>query len=379
MDFIEKIIDMDRNKNIELTETLMNEGPESCIEKGLVPLTMYTALKMNKKAIESDLRNEEFLSRDVKQGMKIPMRFKNKNVTLEVVGALKDQGHNAILENINDNDYMLYFPLKSNSERMKKKHYYIYSRAPNYGKSIMAYGLRQHLNADVVTDPNNFEGVRENAQFLIFDEYGLQRKLKLDHLKLLTCGNGSFFGGNRKTAGASYVPRDDVQIIILSNVHLYEIYADVWDNKEQKRYISQATADMLDTRFQIIKLDENIESAEDDVRNLIWNRRYEDDDCVMEWLPKDDLTDIVLQAMKNETEATDELAELMLQFLRKRVEKVADADERLAKKEHLLLIWRHEFRAMLTFNKCLLSKRDLLFQKIQDKMEKDDIFGSCMD
>ena len=86
-------------------------------------------------------------------------------------------------------------------QRIKKKHYYIYSNQPGYGKSSFSDTLLDNLNACSVNDSNNFSGVRDTAQFIIFDEFSHDTKISFADLKKLTGGNASVFGGNKKTFG----------------------------------------------------------------------------------------------------------------------------------------------------------------------------------
>ena len=140
---------------------------------------------------------------------------------------------------------------------VKKKHYYFYSPA-GYGKTLMLSTVfSQMCNVTTVSDPNNFVGARSDAQFLVIDEYGVNKRLTMEGLKSLTSGNPKYsFAGNRKSHGASFVPRNDVQVIILSNHHLFYCMG-----KGKDREISRVNAGALRDRFHIIKMNEGEDGA----------------------------------------------------------------------------------------------------------------------
>ena len=69
------------------------------------------------------------------------------------------------------------------SESEKKKHYFIYPTQQGYGKRTVVNMMLEYLNACAVTDSKNFDGVRKNAQFLIFVD-GFSHKAPLSYSEL---------------------------------------------------------------------------------------------------------------------------------------------------------------------------------------------------
>jgi hypothetical protein len=137
----------------------------------------------------------------------------------------------------------------------KQKHYFFYSKKGGYGKSTFMANFCKRVNASVIRDMSNLTGVSEDAQFLFIDEYGPRRRFGMDDLKGFTCGTAQGFTGNRKSHGASYKPRTDVQLIILSNKHLFDCMGSL-DRKAKLRKVSAADADLLKQRFTIYRMDE---------------------------------------------------------------------------------------------------------------------------
>ena len=146
---------------------------------------------------------------------------------------------------------------------VKKKHYFIYANQSGYGKTTFSSALKTSLNACAVNDLNNFIGVRENAQFLIFDYFSHNSKITIDDLYRLTCGNASHFIGNKKTFGRSFIPRADAQVIILSNNHLFDCIGK-YNQNTKRRTVNYFTAKKLLDRFHIIKLDDEYQSEIED-------------------------------------------------------------------------------------------------------------------
>lgn len=142
---------------------------------------------------------------------------------------------------------------------VKKKHYYFYSPA-GYGKTYFMDCFLTKNNADVVGDPRNLCKVSTDAQFLFVDEYGTTKRFNMTDLNALTSGDARSYAGNRKSHGASFMPRRDVQLIILSNHHLFGCMGTY--NQSSKDYkISEVDAKALRDRFNIIKMDEGFEGA----------------------------------------------------------------------------------------------------------------------
>jgi len=83
------------------------------------------------------------------------------------------------------------------------------------------------------------------------DEYGPRRHLGMDDLKGLTSGTAQGFSCNHKSFGASYKPRPDVQLITLSNKHLFDSMGQQ-DRKTKTRKVSAADVGLLDQRFTVL-------------------------------------------------------------------------------------------------------------------------------
>ena len=142
-----------------------------------------------------------------------------------------------------------------NDLKTKCKHYWIYSKEAGYGKTYTILNeIYKKYSSDVVGDPKNFCGVSENVQFLIFDEYSINKKLNFEDLKSLASQDSSMAKINRKSHGESYKPAEDVQVIILSNYSPYEVYG-TYNHKENNRIIDKDALSALEQRFLIHRLD----------------------------------------------------------------------------------------------------------------------------
>ena len=128
---------------------------------------------------------------------------------------------------------------KPNDLKTKQKHYWLYSREAGYGKTYTILNeIYKKYSSDVVGDPKNFCGVSENVQFLIFDEYSINKKLNFEDLKSIASQDSSMAKINRKSHGESYKPAEDVQVIILSNFSPYEVYG-TYNHKENNRIMDK--------------------------------------------------------------------------------------------------------------------------------------------
>jgi hypothetical protein len=149
---------------------------------------------------------------------------------------------------------------------VKQKHYWIYS-SPGWGKStVTRRKFVMQFNAAFLPHPKNACKVPKTAQFLVVDEVSPVERIPLTQLKRLTCGDASEGYINRKSYGESYVPRSDMQLIILSNHSPYEVYSKAMgggrgmDGREGCRRVTKRTIDgitlkAIEDRFNIIRLD----------------------------------------------------------------------------------------------------------------------------
>ena len=164
----------------------------------------------------------------------------------------------------------------------KRKHFYLYSTRPGYGKTTSVNKILKWFNASVVNDRQNWTNVSPDAQFLIIDEYGPKtNRLDLDSLKRLTSGNAATFSGNRKSYGGSYTPRSDAQLIILSNYHLFQCMGE-YDRISQQRTVSESVARILRDRFFIYRMDEDVESGETELADARAFCENPDADCFLD-------------------------------------------------------------------------------------------------
>lgn len=101
----------------------------------------------------------------------------------------------------------------------KKKHYWIYSREPNKGKSFyFAKPLTENYLGEIVCGDLNYYSIKGKEQFLIFDEYNIT-KIKWADLNSMcdgTFGYRVIYKGNMKLK--------DPIIFILSNKSMSDLY-----------------------------------------------------------------------------------------------------------------------------------------------------------
>ena len=255
-------LQVEKNRNREIYQTLMKEGAEKCMENGLVSVIQYSKLKDSQERLKSEEEAGEYSKRDMPHGTLLELWFKDKPVTFRVVGSQRREGieEEKEFELVPGPGQSINLVSKGNITENKsnksKKHLFIYSYGPHFGKTTVVNGLIETCNAVHIGDVNNFQGVRQNAQFMIFDDYRKECSLQFDELMQLAGGKASDFKGKRINNQSSYIPREDSQIIIFSNQHPYEIYAETWNKQRQQHFISQARAHLLNSHFHIVKLDE---------------------------------------------------------------------------------------------------------------------------
>ena len=135
----------------------------------------------------------------------------------------------------------------------KKKHWHIYS-APGMSKTTTTrLEIVNVYKGAFVQHPRNATNIPRNAQILVVDEVGHERKIGMEELKALTSGDASVAFLNRKFFGQSFVPLPHTQFIFLSNHSLYSIYAK--HVKGRGMVISSTDLQALDERFHMIRLD----------------------------------------------------------------------------------------------------------------------------
>jgi len=142
---------------------------------------------------------------------------------------------------------------------MTKKHYYIYSKVPNFGKLHQLNKFSDEYNAYFVGDLSNWLNVPPSTQFLVFAyvDHG-HLKMKFEKLMALTRGTAEGFTGKCKWFRYSFIPRDDVQVIMLSDKSPYELYG-TWNAKLKRRVMSAGMMRRFDQRFEVVRLDSSVE------------------------------------------------------------------------------------------------------------------------
>ena len=251
-----------KSQNNAKVKQVLKKGTIQCVIDGHVPMnqlqnikTAEQALKndvIEKRCLRNDLEYDRTVSYTVRQTGKRVIIKSFKDPSLAITTEEHDPTEAMTIDNCCDDDM-------NEDNSVKKKHYYIYSHNPGYGKSKFSARLQRKWNACSVKDSNNFSGFRDNVQFIIFDEFSHDTKISFPDLKKLTGGNASEFGGNRKVFGDAFVPRADAQVIIFSNHHLFECIGK-YNPRTTRRSVSFYMARQMVERFHIIKLDDEEET-----------------------------------------------------------------------------------------------------------------------
>jgi hypothetical protein len=127
------------------------------------------------------------------------------------------------------------------------------------GKTTTMRLALEPYKAHFVSDCRNAMDVPPDVQLIILDEVSPSNKPNIATLKALTSGSANIGSLNRKSYGLSFVPREDAQIIILSNHSPWEVFATYDTQKKVKRARSD-TVGPLELRFNIYRLDgENLD------------------------------------------------------------------------------------------------------------------------
>lgn len=239
---------------------VLQKGVTKSYIDGDIPANQILAYKMANELLKAEQEDEKFARLDVPFGARVSFSVPVTGKKIKIVSQKKeDAGEVSVpaeLELVNGEVDV------SDTARdiaiVKRKHYFLYSCAPGYGKSSFLQSLTQRTNTCIVPDCNNFLNVRPRAQFLAIDEFDHKSKIALHDFKALTGGNGSSFAGNCKTFGQSFTPRDDVQIIVASNSHLFQCVGSGYDASTKRRCMDYNVAKQLFDRFYIHKLDDEI-------------------------------------------------------------------------------------------------------------------------
>ena len=132
------------------------------------------------------------------------------------------------------------------SRSYKKRHWWIFSRGPNAGKTTALKFIKRKCYAFEGKRTNGFwHEFDPNSQFILFDEYGNSTEsiLPISELNQICDGSYSF---NKKYRNAQKLNTDLPIVIIFSNYHPEDVYT----NKEAGRN----PLSLLYARFNVVEL-----------------------------------------------------------------------------------------------------------------------------
>ena len=260
-----------RSQNNTTVKHVLKKGTIQCVIDGNVPMNQLQTIKTAEQALKNVDIEQRCLQNDLEFGYTVSYTVRQTGKRV-VIKSFKDPSLAIITEERDPNEEMAMETscddMMNMDDSEKKKHYYIYSNNPGYGKTKFSARLQRKWNACSVKDSNNFSGFRDNVQFIIFDEFSHDTKILFPDLKKLTGGNASDFGGNKKVFGDAFVPRADAQVIIFSNNHLFECIGK-YNQKLKRRTVSLYMARQMMERFHIIKLDDETRSETVDALKYI--------------------------------------------------------------------------------------------------------------
>ena len=233
---------LDQKTRAFRNNSIMEKGAEKSLEDGDISIGQYKSVKTDLELYASFREANEKL---VDLHEPLPFTFTQYSATTD--------GNYVPVEGAKVTELTLE-PYPGDTDR-KKKNYWIYSKAPNYGKTHFKKALQNRAPIAVVRDVKNWTGVKPWAQFIIFDEFGKNENTVVDFTKLkqLTSSDGDV-AFNRKMFGESFVPRKDVQVIVLSNHSGYEVYGK-WCRETQEKRMTQDDYETFCERFHIYRLD----------------------------------------------------------------------------------------------------------------------------
>lgn len=114
--------------------------------------------------------------------------------------------------------------LEMNILKCKQKHYWVWSKEPNLGKTTsFLLPLMESYRCTMYSYQENFQNIYSDSQFLLFDEYS-SAHLKVTQLNQMCDGTYQF---PRK--GGSPVVCKDITLIICGNKHPKDIYTTTFD------------------------------------------------------------------------------------------------------------------------------------------------------
>lgn len=226
-----------------VNRTMINIPIKQAVDQGIVPLQQAMLIQTNKDFLTQKDAEEQVRAKPMLHGDLVLNFYKYVN------GLATGRPIPVILNGRPDD------AINENSV-VKKKHYWIYSSEPGYGKTLtLKRELVDRYSSVFVSDIKNAVNLPAGVQWLVVDEYDRgSKRLDLCQLKALTSGLADCGSINKKTYGASYTPERYMQMVILANHSPYRVYAD-WSNEGQRLLIDGATARTIEDRFQIYCLD----------------------------------------------------------------------------------------------------------------------------
>ena len=236
------------NSNQSSNATIMSQTTLSLVRSGKVPVENARRIQESKKYVERLETDDNRTGTDLCLGAVKEFEFEQWAVDRSTRKSYKTDRFPPTTVTVHGH---------AGDTATKLKHYYVYSKLPGFGKSHAMQEFATKTNATIVNDCSNMSNISEKSQFLIFDETSASSKKKhldIADLKALTGGNAESFSGNKKTYGDSYSTRSDVQIIILSNQSIYELYA-AKNSALGRPVICRDLSCQLEDRFFVHRLD----------------------------------------------------------------------------------------------------------------------------
>ena len=253
--YINSVVTVQKNKL--KNAMIMQCDTQDLVKSGMISVDSARKVEDNKKFVEK-LQKESDRNPDLES---------NESHTIFFQHGRYDKVQNKFVSLSEEITKVNIVSAKGN-ECIKQKHYWIYSDGPNCGKTYNLKKFTKIYNAEFVLDLKNWSGMPKTAQFFIFDEFGgKSRTLDFEILRALTSGHSPSVALNCKSYGESFAPREDVQIIILSNSSPYEVYGS-FDNKLQRRFTDSDTANLIHERFEVYKLDGDVSNDVKKFKNV---------------------------------------------------------------------------------------------------------------
>jgi hypothetical protein len=282
---------MTKNCNAAATNTVMEKGADKAVLEGHYPLEKLPYIRQGEQMLREIESEEKMRERELENGRRAKFTVYKTGKKVRIVSHKGEGGKTVDKHPFTATDDSIDMDEFVESDLVnKKKHYLMYSEKPGYGKTRILVAMKKNFNCSSIADFNNLAGVRENSQFLTVDEFDHSSKLTLAQLKAFTSGDPDSFAGNKKSFGASFKPRNDAQLIIAGNHHLFACVGSSYDSVTKGRCMDHLTAKQLFDRFHIIKFDDetvgelehgaSLLAVNDDVR---YEDFFKDDDDLEEF------------------------------------------------------------------------------------------------